>query len=166
MRMTRTSRSGVSVVQFAISASVVFLLTLGLIVGGFGVFRYQEVAHLAREGARYASTHGGQYTLDGRPAQTGVPAVASASDVQNYLLPRTTLLDPNFVQVSIDWSSPAALSPRNMPIYTDSDPTLVPPAQKTIRNNVSVTVTYQWMPEVYLVGPITLSSTSTMPMTY
>ena len=38
--------------------------------------------------------------------------------------------------------------------------------QATIRNYVTVTVTYQWYPEFLLVGPITLTSTSTMPMTY
>jgi hypothetical protein len=29
-----------------------------------------------------------------------------------------------------------------------------------------VTVTYPWIPDLYLVGPINLSSTATMPMSY
>ncbi len=33
-------------------------------------------------------------------------------------------------------------------------------------NTVSVTVSYQWLPELYLTGPITLSSTSVMPISY
>ena len=32
--------------------------------------------------------------------------------------------------------------------------------------NVTVTVKYTWMPEMYLTGPITLTGTSTLPMTH
>jgi hypothetical protein len=32
-------------------------------------------------------------------------------------------------------------------------------------SQVTVTVTYNWFPEIYLVGPITLTSTSSMPIT-
>src|SRR6266404_7733612 len=81
----RAARPGATVVEFAVVAPVTFLLILGLIVGGLGVFRYQEVAHLAREATRYASTHGGQYQLDGLPTSTSVPAVATSSDIQTYL---------------------------------------------------------------------------------
>ena len=40
--------------------------------------------------------------------------------------------------------------------------------QKTAgsQNTVAVTGTYTWIPEVYLVGPITLQSTAVMPMSY
>jgi hypothetical protein len=30
---------------------------------------------------------------------------------------------------------------------------------------VTVTVSYQWFPEIYLVGPFNLTSTSSMPIT-
>jgi hypothetical protein len=46
------------------------------------------------------------------------------------------------------------------------NPNLVPPGQSIIQNYVTVTVTYNWMPELYLVGPLTLTSTSKMPMSY
>lgn len=159
-------RHGAVTVEFALTCGVAFLLILGMIIGGLGVFRYEEVAHLAREGARHASTHGGKYAQDGMPAATGVPAIASSSDMRNYLLPRSTILDPNYTQVSVAWSAPDTINPRNWPAYVDPDPTLVPPGQKTIRNYVTVTVTYQWMPEAFLIGPINLTSTSTMPMSY
>ena len=38
--------------------------------------------------------------------------------------------------------------------------------EKPVANTVTVTVHYTWFPELYLVGPITLTSTSTMPMSY
>ncbi len=159
-------RTGASAVEFAVVASVTLLLIFFLTVGGMGVFRYQEVAHLAREGSRYASTHGGQYQLEGMPAQTGVAAVSSSADVQAYLLPKAIALDTTKLTITASWSPPAGMTPINMPTYVNTDPTLVPPAQTVTRNYVTVTVSYQWMPEFYLVGPITLSSTSTIAMSY
>jgi hypothetical protein len=54
------ARAAVTAVECAIVLPVTFFLLFALVVGGMGVFRYQEVATLAREGARYASTHGHQ----------------------------------------------------------------------------------------------------------
>ena len=92
----RRRRSGTTLVELAIVSASALLLIYGLIVGGTGVFRYQEMAHLAREGARYASTHGGQYTMDGIPARTGVPAVTSNDQLHAYLLPKAVALDASF----------------------------------------------------------------------
>ena len=62
--------------------------------------------------------------------------------------------------------APSGFTPANVPTYVNTDPNLVPPGQITIRNNVVVTVNYEWIPEGYFLGPITLSSTSQMPMSY
>jgi hypothetical protein len=149
---------------------VVLLVVFGLIVGGLGVFRYQEVAHLAREGARYASTHGGTYQLEGAAQRTGVPAIATSSGLSTYLATKATLLDPDLLQVSVSWvdsaGAPVTCVPPNMPTYVDTNPSLIPPGQRVIQNNVVVTVTYQWSPEVFGLRPISLSSTSQMPMSY
>src|ERR1043165_6073200 len=136
-------RSGIATVEFAVTSAVTLLLIIGLMVGGLGVYRYQEVAHLAREGARYASTHGGQYKLDGKDTSTGVAAVASSDDLRTYLVTKTTLLSSQNLQVTAAWSAAGQFTPANMPSYSDTDPTLVPPGQKVIYNYVTVTVTYQ-----------------------
>ena len=165
-RWKRLIRKGVSAVEFAVVSGVTLFLILATVVGAMGIFRYQEVAHLAREGARYASTHGGRYLLDGVATQTGVSAISSSADLRSYLLPKTTLLDPNQLSVAVSWIAPSGINPANIPTYLDTDPSLVPPGQIVYRNYVTVTVTYQWMPELYLIGPITLTSTSVMPMSY
>ena len=152
--------------EFAAVAPVVFLLILGLIVGGLGVFRYQEVSHLAREATRYASTHGGQYSRDGMLAKTGVPAVLTDSDIQTYVATKSVGLDPSKLTVTLSYSAPNTVVPRNVPTYLDTNPSLIPPSQTVFQNYVTVTVTYQWMPEVLLVGPINLTSTSTIAMSY
>jgi Flp pilus assembly protein TadG len=166
LRSNCTQRGGATAVELAVVGAVTFFLIFALGVGGMGIFRYQEVAHLAREGSRFASTHGGQYKLDGIDTSTGVPAISSSSSMQAYLASRVVGLNPNYLTVTVSWSAPPQYQPRNMPSYDDTDPTLVPPGQITIYNYVTVTVSYQWTPELYLTGPITLTSTSTIAMSY
>lgn len=167
MLATRPARRrGAAAVEFAIVAPLVLFLVFGQIVGGMGVSRYQEVAHLAREGARYASTHGGKYQREGLASETGVPAVSNSSELKSYLTGKTVLLEPDRLQVEVAWTAPADLTPANMPTYVDTDQSQVPPAQKVIQNDVVVTITYPWSPSFFDIGAITLTSTSQMPMSY
>ncbi len=72
-------RRGVSAVEGAVVYPVAILLLMGMILIGMGIFRYEQVQSLAREGARYASVHGPAYS-----GATGNP-MATAGDVQTYL---------------------------------------------------------------------------------
>lgn len=51
----RSRRRGAALVEAAIVLPVFLLLVVGGVVLGLGIFRYQEIAHLARESARWAS---------------------------------------------------------------------------------------------------------------
>jgi hypothetical protein len=97
---------------------------------------------------------------------SGVPAVSTSDDMRSYLLTKAKLLEPGKLNITMSYSAPAAYTPRNMPSYDDTDPTLVPPGQITIYNLVTVTVTYQLYPEMFLGGPYVLTSTSTLPVAY
>lgn len=163
---SRAPRSGASIVEFALVSSVTFFLILGIIVGSLGIFRYQQISHLAREGARYASTHGGKYILDGMPKKTGVPAISNAETLKNYLAPKATLLDSNYLEISVNWSAPNTVVPINYPSYVSQDPNVIPPGSKVFTNYVTVTISYQWIPEILWFDSVTFSSTSTMPMSY
>jgi Flp pilus assembly protein TadG len=133
------ARPATSVVEAAVVLPVAFLFILGLIVAGWGTFRYLEVASLAREGARWASVHGSQYQQE-----TG-NAAATAQDVyNNAILPKAVSLDASQLSYSVTWS------PNNQP----PDGT------------VTVTVSYQWFPELYIIGPVNLTSKSSMAMCY
>ena len=82
-------RRGTTAVEFAFAFPIVFFLMLATMVGGMGVFRYQQVAAVAREGSRWACVHGGQYEQD-----TGNPA-ATPEDIYNKaILPAATTLTP------------------------------------------------------------------------
>lgn len=85
----RRRRRGVTVVEVAVTAPLAFLLILGLIVGAIGVFRYQQVAHLAREGATYAAMHGPNYERRTKKPQ------ADSAQVLQRLLPMAAGLDPS-----------------------------------------------------------------------
>jgi Flp pilus assembly protein TadG len=143
------ARRGATLVECAIVLPVTFFLLIGLVVGAMGIFRYQEVATLAREGARYASTHGHQYRVDaGLPI--GTSADWSADVWNNGITPQIIALDPNATSCQVAW--PDVI---NQPGKPDNWP----------GSKCDVTVTYQWFPEVFLIGPFTMTSTSSMPIT-
>jgi len=148
-RSSRGQRNGFMASESLIVLPTLFFLIIATVVGGYGIFRYQQIAALAREGARWASVHGGQYQRE-----TGNPA-ASPSDVyDNAIAPYATNLDLSQLTYSVSWDLD------NAPLRVDTD------YEKPTGNTVTVTINYNWFPEMYLVGPITLSSTSTMPMSY
>jgi hypothetical protein len=130
-------RSGTTVVECAMIYPVFFQIVIGLIVGALGIFRFQQVASLAREGARYASVHGFKYSQ-----ATGNAAATPQEVYDKIIKPKATALDVNAVTYSVVWT------PDNR---QDS--------------KVSVTVSYQWVPEAVF-GGIKLSSTSTIAMAY
>ena len=145
-----SARRGTTSVEFAVTCPIVFFLVLATVTGGIGVFRYQQMASLAREGARWASVHGGQYA-----AETGQPAATPEDVYENAILPVATALDLQHLSCQVTWNK------SNMPSSLVNDDFETPRA-----NTVTVTVTYKWFPEMFLVGPITLTSSSTAQMMY
>lgn len=55
-RVARTPR-GQTLVEFALVAPIFFLVLIGIIVLGMGVFYQQQLTNIAREAARYAAIH-------------------------------------------------------------------------------------------------------------
>ncbi len=144
-----TERSGATTVEAAFVLPLTFVLMLMMVVGSMGVFRYQEVATLAREGARYASTHGYQFRRDSG-LDLGTPEEWKDDIIDNAIRPQMIALDPNRVTFTVTW--PDVI---NQPGKPDNWP----------GSKVDVTVSYDWVPEWGLVGPIRLTSTSSMPIT-
>jgi Flp pilus assembly protein TadG len=153
-------RRGVLAVEGSIVYSVLFLLLLGLIVGGIGVFRYQQTACLAREGARWASLHGGDWQTENNQQTTTQEQI-----LQKGVLPFAAGMDPASVSIQVDYVNRAASQ------VSEWDQVSHPPTGRDVANNlvtnrVRVTVTYQWMPGALLVGPLYLTSTSEVTMWY
>lgn len=159
--MNRTQRRGVVAVEAAIVFPVLFLLVLGMVGLGPGIFRYQQVATLAREGARYASVHGAQYAAEQSALTQSKVLPATYVDIyNNAILPRAVGMDPNcivFNSSSVVWPN------GNAPII--ANPSSTPPGAPLIAT-VSVTVKYNWTPEIGFLSPVQLQSTATVPMSY
>jgi Flp pilus assembly protein TadG len=150
MRLRQRARAGMTTLESAVVFPVTFLLILGLIIGGLGVFRYQETASLARRAARYAAVHGQQYAKD-----TGNAAATPDDIYTNAIKPYAASLDLTKLTYAVSYNtdnSPGTVSVQNGNVVTTG-------------NTVTVTVTYNWVPEAFL-GGITLTSTSVMPMAY
>jgi Flp pilus assembly protein TadG len=148
-RRNRKDRRGATTVEFAICCPVVFLLLFATMAGALGVFRYQQTAELAREGARYACVRGGLYALE-----TGNPAATPEDVYNNAIKPLAVAMDLNRLSYEVTWDK------SNMPV--DASESFATPRG----NTVTVKVTYQWFPELVLAGPYTLTSTSTAQMVY
>jgi Flp pilus assembly protein TadG len=146
---TENQRRGAAAVEFAIAAPILFFLVLAIMIGSQGVFRYHQVAALAREGSRWASVHGGQYEQE-----TGQPAATPQDVYDNAILPAATTLNPKHLTYAVTWDE------SNMPLEVDED------VQQPFGNTVTVTVNYQWFPEMLLIGPYNLTSSSTAQMSY
>jgi Flp pilus assembly protein TadG len=128
----RKPRRGTVLLESGLIYSSFMMLILGTISIGLGIFRYQEMAWLAREGARWAAVHGPTYQ-----SEQSQPAPTSATVMSNVITPK-------------------------MLILTASDLT----CNLTMTNGTAtVTLTYSWVPEVYL-STITLTSTSVVPILY
>jgi Flp pilus assembly protein TadG len=141
-------------VETAVVIPVVLMLIIGTFIIGQGIYYYQKVATLAREGARQASVHGTQYAAD-----TGNTAWTATDIYTNAIQPMAVGLNtsPSFLTYSVNWNT------TNSP--TTYNPNSTPPGAP-IQNTVSVTVHYKWTPGLYITGTLDLTSTSVMPMSY
>ncbi len=150
MRRRTQDRRGGTLLEFAVAAPLTLMLLLGLLVGGLGVFRFQQVAHLARDASRWASVHGTKYASD-----TGQPAATAATIYQQVIAPNAVGLNLSHLNYSVTWNT------SNSPSYT----TTVNGNSVVLANTVTVTITYQWIPEAFFTGA-TFSSTSVAVMNY
>jgi Flp pilus assembly protein TadG len=148
MRLKSAQRRGSTLVEFAIVGPVAMFLLIGLLVGGMGIFRYQEVAYLSRQASRYASVHGTRSA-----SETGQPAATTQDIYNNAIAGQNVGLDLSQLNYSITWNTD------NSPSHTQT----VNGHTVTVTNKVRVTITYQWIPEAYL-GGVFMTSTSETPM--
>src|SRR5207248_6751306 len=82
-------RRGAVTVETAIVLPVLCLLVFGLIVGGMGVSRYQLVAFLSREAARYAAVRGADWQRE-----TGQASPTQQQITDTVVAPLAVSMDP------------------------------------------------------------------------
>jgi Flp pilus assembly protein TadG len=142
-------RPGAALVELAIIYSALFLVLFGLILGAIAVFRYQQVAQLAREGSRWAAVHGAEWAREHSKPPT------TPNDVyEKAIRPRAVSMEPSKMSYAVAWDT------SQRPYHTEVRNDQVVP----VNNNVIVTVSYQW--DGFIFGPVTLKSTSVSSMHY
>ncbi len=101
--------SGTELVEFALSAMVLFTVLFAIIEFSLSMYAYHFVTSAAQAGARYAIVRGADWTpacsTSAPPSFTmNYSCNASASDVSNYVRSLvTTGLDPSKVTVTATW---------------------------------------------------------------
>lgn len=133
---------GQTLVETAVSLSILFALTIGIILSGLALYSYNFVAESAREGSRFAMVRGSSCTS---PC-----AQATSASVQSYVQNLGYLwLNSSNLTVTTTWpdtgySCTPSVSPCNNP-----------------GNNVMVQVTYLFPWNIPFTPSGTLSLTST-----
>jgi Flp pilus assembly protein TadG len=160
LRRKNRRRVGSILLESAVVYPVLFVLVLAIIMLGLGVFRYQQVAHAAREGARWASVHGASYA-----SERGTTAATADDIYNNAIRPHLAGAPPAGTTYTVTWYTDAAGTPDKRPTrtvqYTDAAGA---PQVGSVTNTVTVTVTYNW--DTILFGTVPVSSTSVTPISY
>jgi len=142
MRRRTKNRRGSGLVEFALVAPTLFVLLLGTVIGAIGIFQYQQVAQLAREGSRYASVHGNYYSSN------SYTTTQAATDINTHAIApyasglNTSKLNGGNGYPTVTWLNGFL------------------PATTSTANTVKVKVTYTWAPQIYFGPAVTFSSTS------
>jgi Flp pilus assembly protein TadG len=68
-------RHGATALECAVVYPVAILLLMGTAIMSLGIFRYEQLQSLAREGARYASVHGPTYASENGQSQATTATV-------------------------------------------------------------------------------------------
>jgi Flp pilus assembly protein TadG len=150
-------RRGTQAVEAAVVLPVMLLLLLGLIVGGMGVFRYQQVAWLAQEAARWTCVRGGDYQKD-----TNANSPTQDQVLQQAVLPLATGMDTSQLALKVQWIDQGTNTIQDW----DSAPKDIKSlngAGEYVTNTLRTTITYNWSPGLFL-GTVTLTSVCEVPM--
>lgn len=152
-----TPRRGALAVETAFVIPIVLLLVCGLIVAGVGVFRHQQVAFLAREGARWTSVRGGQYAKEGTE-----PSPTRQQIVERAVLPASAGIDPDTIDVTVEWIDQGTGTAYAWDVGT-KDVWSLNAAGEYVTNSVRVTVTVRVGPDLFG-NPVTVQSACEMPL--
>lgn len=110
LRLRRASGSeGAAIVEFAISASILFVLIIGIMYMCLALFAYEYVNEAARETARWAMVRGSQ-SCSNTPGLS--KCGADQADIQDFVkgLGYPTIISSN-ITVTVTWLSASGTQP-------------------------------------------------------
>lgn len=150
MRRERQDESGAAIIEFAVSASVVFMVLFGIIQCCLALYSYNYVSDAARVATRYASVRGASCT--------GMPDCSiTGAQIQTLLRGMTYPgINANNLTASANWYTASASPPTT---WTSCGTTT---ACKVPTNAVRVQVTYAFPLDIpfWNSGTVNISSAS------
>ncbi len=155
--MQYRGRKASATLEFAVVFPVLLFLLLALIVGGMGVFHYQQVAALAQEACRYSCVRGAEFQKD-----SNQPSPTQEQVLQQSISPLAVGMDSSGLLLHLQWIDQGLNAVQDW----DGAPKTVKSLNKQgeyVTNTVRATVTYTWSPGI-LIGSLTLTSTYEIPM--
>jgi hypothetical protein len=148
---TANKRKATAIIEAAIIVPVMVLLIAIAVDCVSGIYRYHQVATLARTGARYATVHAGQFA-----EENSLPVVTPEDLKTNVLLPHSAGLQEDRLSVTFTW----------LPNGSSYPVTVIDDNGNVKENMIRVTVNYEWFPVFFFGKSLTLSSTSEMVISY
>src|SRR5436190_8895725 len=136
-------RRGAVAVEAAIVYPVLIVLLLLLVLGGVGVFRYQQVAFLSQEGARQVSVRGQDWSKETRQKSP-----TEADIRQDIILPLAAGMDPDLLTIQIQHIDNVSGAVTSWDASSRAA-TSVTDAGDLVANSLRVTVNYRWTPGVW-----------------
>lgn len=107
----RSRRRGAALVEAAVVLPVFLLLVVGGVVLGLGLFRYQEIAHLARESARWASLQDASLKTPEQIRANVLTPKALGVDPAAITVATTSTADATTVTLKYLWTPEAYIAP-------------------------------------------------------
>lgn len=185
MLQRNKARPGTVLAEAAFVYPVLFLTVLAVILLGLSVFRYQQMSHVSREAARWASVHGEQWAKENNTTAASPQSICdnavtpfatsmstqgmtftSATDTVAGTITYTGVSADGSVTLTVTWNTKADGTPDRRPtrIITSVDSSTGQTKDVPQYNTVSVTVSYTW--NTGLFGTIPVSSTSVNTIFY
>ena len=123
------SRKGNAMIEGALSLTLFMTIFIAIMEFGWGIYNHNFISYAAREGARYASTRGGQ-------CQGGCTQ-ATTDLVQTLVRNQAVVMDASQIAVNTVW--PNGKTPGNTVTVNVSYP--VPPLLGWLMGNNTITAT-------------------------
>jgi Flp pilus assembly protein TadG len=144
------AQRGASIVEFAVAASALLCVMIGIIESGRALYMYHTVSNAARIASRWVEVRGSGCSapLD--------HCNASASDIQSYVRSNVPIVDSGALQVTASWST--STDPNND--CSTSDPS----GNNSQGHLVCVTVAYPFRFAIPFLNATTMNLSSTSKM--
>src|SRR5438094_3008455 len=119
----RRSRRGATIVEAALTLSILVTMIFGMLDLGLGVMQFNMISHAAREGVRQAMVHG-KYSQSPWSTVTNIKASTPGNPVVDAIAPQLIGCDLTQTTITLTWTTNEIGQPVQVTIGTTYQPLL------------------------------------------